>query len=435
VMLMKTIQRVAILGGDRIPFARYNTAYKDLSNKQMLTQVLTQLVRRFDLQGKRIGEVVGGAVLKHARDFNLTRESMLGSGLSAQTPAYDLQQACATSVQASVAVANKIALGQIEAGIASGVDSASDVPLAVSEGQRNLFRELSVARTASQRLKAWGKLRPSMLQPKVADVDEPRTGLSMGQHTERMVREWNITREEQDALALASHRNGLVAYERGFYKDLVTPFGGLERDGILRPDTSLERLAKLAPAYDKTSGKGTLTAGNSTPLTDGAASVLLASEAWAIANNRSPLAWFVDAETAAVDFFTQQAEGLLMAPAHAVARLLARNNLSLADFDYYEIHEAFSGQVLCTLKAWESADYCRERLGLDAPLGSVDRSRLNINGGSVGLGHPFAATGARIVAAAAKQLAEHRSATGRSGRTLISVCAAGGLGVAAILEA
>jgi acetyl-CoA C-acetyltransferase len=431
---MKTIQRVAILGGDRIPFARYNTAYKDLSNKQMFTQVLTQLVRRFDLQGKRIGEVVGGAVLKHAKDFNLTRESLLGSGLSPQTPAYDLQQACATSVQASVTVANKIALGQIDVGIAGGVDSASDVPLAVSDGQRDLFRALSAARTTMERLKAWSTLRPSMLQPKVADVDEPRTGLSMGQHTERMVREWGITREEQDALALASHRNGLAAYERGFYKDLVTPFGGLQRDGILRPDTSIERLAKLAPAYDKTSGKGTLTAGNSTPLTDGAASVLLASEAWANANHHSPLAWFVDAETAAVDFFTQQSEGLLMAPAHAVARLLTRNNLSLADFDYYEIHEAFSGQVLCTLKAWESADYCWERLGLDAPLGSIDRSRLNINGGSVGLGHPFAATGARIVAAAAKQLAEHRAATGRSGRTLISVCAAGGLGVAAILE-
>jgi acetyl-CoA C-acetyltransferase len=431
---MKTLQRAAILGGDRIPFARYNTAYKQLSNKQMLTQAFTQLVRRFDLQGQRIGEVVGGAVLKHSRDFNLTRESMLGSGLSPQTPAYDLQQACATSLQASVAIANKIALGQIDVGIAGGVDSASDVPLAISDGQRDLFRQLSAARTTTERLKAWSRLRPYMLQPKVADVDEPRTGLSMGQHTERMVREWNISREEQDALALASHRNGLAAYERGFYKDLVTPFGGLERDGILRPDTSLERLAKLAPAYDKTSGKGTLTAGNSTPLTDGAASVLLASEAWADANHRQPLAWFIDAETAAVDFFTQQSEGLLMAPAHAVARLLARNNLTLGDFDYYEIHEAFSGQVLCTLKAWESAEYCRERLGLAAPLGGIDRARLNINGGSVGLGHPFAATGARIVAAAAKQLAEHRAATGRSGRTLISVCAAGGLGVAAILE-
>jgi acetyl-CoA C-acetyltransferase len=261
---MKTIQRVAILGGDRIPFARYNTAYKDLSNKQMLTQVFSQLVRRFGLQGQRIGEVVGGAVLKHAKDFNLTRESLLGSGLSAQTPAFDLQQACATSIQATVSIANKIALGQIDTGIAGGVDSASDVPLAVSDGQRDLFRELSAARTTSARLSAWSKLRPSMLRPKVADVDEPRTGLSMGQHTERMVREWNISREEQDALALVSHRNGLAAYERGFYSDLVTPFGGLTRDGILRPDTSLERLAKLAPAYDKTSGKGSLTAGNST---------------------------------------------------------------------------------------------------------------------------------------------------------------------------
>jgi acetyl-CoA C-acetyltransferase len=434
VISMKSIQRVAILGGDRIPFARYNTAYKDLSNKQMFTQALTGLARRFNLQGKRIGEVVGGAVLKHAKDFNLTRESTLSSGLSPQTPAYDLQQACATSIQATVAVANKIALGQIDAGIAGGVDSASDVPLAASNGQRALFRELSAARTAMQRITAWSKFRPAMLKPSIADVDEPRTGLSMGQHTERMVREWNISREEQDTLALASHRNGLTAYERGFYKDLVTPFGGLERDGILRPDTSMERLAKLAPAYDKASGFGTLTAGNSTPLTDGAASVLLASEAWTQANRHQPLAWFVDAETAAVDFFTEQADGLLMAPAYAVARMLKRNNLSLADFDYYEIHEAFSGQVLCTLKAWESDAYCRERLGLDGALGAIDRSRLNVNGGSVGLGHPFAATGARIMAAAAKQLAEHRATTGRSGRTLVSVCAAGGLGVAAILE-
>lgn len=433
-MSMKTIQRVAIVGGERIPFARYNTAYKDLSNKQMLTQVLSGLVKRFGLEGERVGEVVAGAVLKHAKDFNLTRESLLSSGLSPQTPAYDVQQACATSLQATVAVTNKIALAQINVGIAGGVDSASDVPLAASNGQRALFRELTKARTTSQRLKVWAKFRPSMLIPSVADVDEPRTGLSMGQHTERMVREWEVGRGEQDALALASHRNGIAAFERGFYKDLVTPFGGLERDGILRADTSMERLGKLPPAFDKTSGFGTLTAGNSTPLTDGAASVLLANEEWIIANHHEPLAWWVDAETAAVDFFSEQADGLLMAPAYAVARLLARNNLSLGDFDYYEIHEAFSGQVLCTLKAWDSARYCRHYLGLSKPLGTIDRTRLNVNGGSVGLGHPFAATGARIVAAAAKQLAEHRVANGRSGRTLISVCAAGGLGVAAIIE-
>lgn len=431
---MKSVSRVAILGGQRIPFARRNTAYRDLSNQDMLTEVLSNLCKMFKLEGKRIGEAVGGAVLKHSKDFNLTRESLLGSAFSSQTPAYEIQQACATSLQASVSIANKIALGQIESGIGCGVDSASDIPMTISEELRLAMLETAAPRTSSSHWQAWSRLRPSMLMPRTASVDEPRTGLSMGEHCELMVREWQISRQEQDELALASHRNGIAAYARGFYSDLVTPFRGLERDNILRADSSMERLSQLKPAFDRTSGNGTLTAGNATPLTDGAASVLYGNEDWARSIGSEPLAWFVDAETAAVKFAGDSAEGLLMAPAHAVARLLTRNKMSLSEFDYYEIHEAFAGQVLCTLKAWESPTYCRDVLGLPDKLGSIERARMNVNGGSVGLGHPFAATGARIVAAAAKQLAEHRAKSGKCGRTLISVCASGGLGVAAIIE-
>jgi acetyl-CoA C-acetyltransferase len=325
-------------------------------------------------------------------------------------------------------------MGQIEVGIAGGVDSASDAPIAVNDKLRRLILQFNRGKTRAQRLQSLLQIRPSMLLPAIPGFKEKRTGLTMGEHCELMVKQWHIGRVAQDELALASHRNAARAYEQGFYDDLLVPFMGLARDNNLRADTSLEKLARLQPAFDRTSGQGTLTAGNSTPLTDGAAAVLLASEAWATQRGHTPLAWLIDAEAAAVDFFGPNAEGLLMAPTHAVPRLLARNGLTLQDFDYYEIHEAFSGQVLCTLAAWENADYCRDVLGLPGPLGSIDRSKLNINGGSVGLGHPFAATGARIVAGAAKQLARHRAQTGRSGRTLISVCAAGGLGVAAILE-
>jgi acetyl-CoA C-acetyltransferase len=431
---MKTGGRIAILGGARIPFARQNTEYVDASNIDMMTAALKGVVDRFGLRGQRIGEVAAGAVLKHSRDANISREAALSSGLAAQTPAYDVQQACATSLQTAVLVGNKIALGQIEVGIAGGVDSASDAPIAVNDKLRKLILRLDRSKTFSERLSALAQMRPSMLKPSVPNVNERRTGLSMGEHCELMVKQWKIGREAQDEIALASHRNGARAYEQGFYDDLVVPFAGLKRDNNLRRDSTMEKLAKLKPAFDKTSGQGTLTAGNSTPLTDGAAAVLLASDGWAAAHGHAPQAWLVDAESAAVDFFGPNPEGLLMAPVYAVPRLLARNGLTLQDFDFYEIHEAFAGQVACTLAAWENADYCRTALGLDAALGTIDRSRMNVNGGSIGLGHPFGATGARILASAAKQLALHRAATGRAGRTLISMCAAGGLGVAAIIE-
>jgi len=431
---VKSSERIGILGGVRIPFARQNTQYVSSSNLDMLTAVLTGIVRRFGLQGERLGEVAAGAVLKHTRDFNLTRDAALSSGLAPQTPAYDVQQACATSLETAILVGNKIAMGQIEAGIAGGVDSASDAPIAISERLRRLVLGLNRAKSASARLALLAQLRPSMLLPSVPNVNERRTGLSMGEHCEQMVRRWNIGRQAQDELALSSHTKGVAAFDGGFYKDLVIPFAGLTRDNNLRADTSLAKLAKLPPVFDRSSGHGTLTAGNSTPLTDGAAAILLASEKWAGAHGQAPQAWLVDAETAAVDYFGPDPEGLLMAPVYAVPRLLDRNGLTLQDFDFYEIHEAFSGQVLCTLAAWEDEGYCRGALGRSAALGAIDQSRLNVNGGSVGLGHPFAATGARILGGAAKQLALHRNQTGRRGRTLVSVCAAGGLGATAILE-
>lgn len=431
---MQTLQRVAILGGTRIPFARQNTNYIDASNVDMLTAALQGLVERFGLRGERLGEVAAGAVVKHSRDSNLSRDAALSSGLSPHTPAYDVQQACATSLETTIAVGNKIALGQIESGIAGGVDSASDAPIAVNEKLRKLILQLNRSKTRAERWQVLTQIRPAMLLPAVPTFKERRTGLTMGEHCELMVKQWGISREAQDALALASHVNAANAYSAGFFDDLLVPYKGLTRDNNLRADSSLEKLAKLKPAFDKISGRGTLTAGNSTPLTDGAAAVLLASERWASAHGLTPQAWFVDAETAAVDFAGPAAEGLLMAPTYAVPRMLARNGLTLQDFDFYEIHEAFAGQVLCTLAAWEDAQYCREKLGLPAPLGAIDRSRLNVNGSSVGLGHPFAATGARIIASAAKKLAQHRAQTGRSGRTLISICAAGGVGAVAILE-
>ncbi|WP_019099765.1 acetyl-CoA C-acetyltransferase [Pseudomonas putida] len=424
---MRSLRRVAILGGNRIPFARSNGAYATASNQAMLTVALEGLIERYRLHGLRLGEVVAGAVLKHSRDMNLTRECVLGSRLSPQTPAYDLQQACGTGLEAALLVANKIALGQIDSGIAGGVDTTSDAPIAVNEGLRHILLQANRGKSLSERLKPILKLRPHHLKPELPRNGEPRTGLSMGEHCERMAQAWRIGRAEQDALALLSHQKLAAAYAEGWQDDLLTPFLTLTRDNNLRPDLTLEQLAKLQPAFDR-SGQGTLTAGNATPLTDGASMVLLGSEEWAAQQGLEVLAYLVDGETAAVDFVTGR-EGLLMAPVYAVPRLLARNGLTLQDFDYYEIHEAFAAQVLCTLKAWEDADYCRERLGLEAPLGAIDRSKLNVKGSSLAAGHPFAATGGRILANLAKLLA-----TAGKGRGLISICAAGGQGVTVIVE-
>ncbi|MCY1407926.1 3-ketoacyl-CoA thiolase FadI [compost metagenome] len=424
---MRSPRRVAILGGNRIPFARSNGAYATASNQAMLTVALEGLVERYRLHGLRMGEVVAGTVLKHARDMNLTRECVLGSRLSPQTPAYDIQQACGTGLEAALLVANKIALGQIDCGIAGGVDTTSDAPIAVNEGLRHILLQANRGKSLGERLKPFLKLRPHHLKPELPRNGEPRTGLSMGEHCERMAQAWRIGRAEQDELALLSHQKLAAAYAEGWQDDLLTPFLSLTRDNNLRPDLTLEQLARLKPAFDR-SGQGTLTAGNSTPLTDGASLVLLGSEEWAEQQGLSVLAYLVDGETAAVDFVTGR-EGLLMAPVYAVPRLLARNGLTLQDFDYYEIHEAFAAQVLCTLKAWEDADYCRERLGLEAPLGAIDRSKLNVKGSSLAAGHPFAATGGRILAHLAKLLA-----TAGKGRGLISICAAGGQGVTVIVE-
>ena len=420
-------RRVAIVGGNRIPFARSNTAYATASNQEMLTSALDGLVERFNLHGERLGEVVAGAVLKHSRDFNLTRECVLGSRLAPETPAYDLQQACGTGLEAALLVANKIALGQIECGIAGGVDTTSDAPIGVNEGLRKILLQANRGKSTGEKIKSLLQIRPRHLAPAIPRNGEPRTGLSMGEHCELMAQTWAIPRDEQDQLAVASHQKLAAAYAEGWHDDLLTPFRGLTRDQNLRADISLEKLATLKPCFE-CSPRGTMTAANSTPLTDGASLVLLASEDWAKARGLPILAYWKDGEAAAVDFVGGK-EGLLMAPAYAVPRLLARNKLSLQDFDYYEIHEAFAAQVLCTLKAWEDADYCKTRLGLDAPLGSIDRSKMNVKGSSLAAGHPFAATGGRIVANLAKLLS-----VAQEGRGLISICAAGGQGVTAILE-
>ncbi|NWA06428.1 acetyl-CoA C-acetyltransferase [Pseudomonas gingeri] len=424
---MNSLRRVAIIGGNRIPFARSNGPYATASNQTMLTAALEGLIERFNLHGLRLGEVAAGAVLKHSRDFNLTRECVLGSRLSPQTPAYDIQQACGTGLEAALLVANKIALGQIECGIAGGVDTTSDAPIGVNEGLRQILLQINRSKSTGDKLKALLQLRPHHLKPELPRNGEPRTGLSMGQHCELMAQTWNIPRGEQDQLALESHQKMAAAYAEGWHDDLLTPFLGLTRDNNLRADLTLEKLAALKPVFER-SAKGTLTAGNSTPLTDGASLVLLGSEEWARERGLPVLAYLRDGEAAAVDF-VKGAEGLLMAPAYAVPRLLARNNLTLQDFDYYEIHEAFAAQVLCTLKAWEDPEYCKTRLGLDAPLGSIDRGKLNVKGSSLAAGHPFAATGGRIVASLAKLLD-----TAGQGRGLISICAAGGQGVTAIIE-
>jgi acetyl-CoA C-acetyltransferase len=425
---MQATRRVAILGGVRIPFCKNNTAYYNVGNLGLSIATLGALVEKFGLQGQVLGEVAMGAVLKHSSDWNLAREALLSSGLSPLTPGITLQRACGTGLDTVVTVANKIALGQIEVGIGGGSDTTSDVPIAVSPRLRRRLLDANMAKGFGQKLGAMLKgFSLSELKPEFPGVGEPRTGKSMGEHCEQMAKQWLIAREDQDRLAYESHMKAAAAYERGFYSDLVVPFRGLERDGILRPDTTLEKLAALKPAFDRTSGKGTLTAGNSTNLSDGASAALLSSEDWAREHGKPVQAWLVDAQVAAVDFVG--GEGLLMAPTAAVPVLLARNGLGLQDFDYYEIHEAFAAQVLCTLKAWESEAYCRDRLGLDKPLGSIDRSKLNVVGSSLAVGHPFAATGARIVATAAKLLAERGS-----GRVLVSICTAGGMGVTAIIE-
>jgi acetyl-CoA C-acetyltransferase len=424
---MAEIRRVAVLGGNRLPFARSNSKYAKASNQDMLTAAIDGLVDRFGLADERLGEVVAGAVLKHSRDFNLARESVLGSRLSPDTPANDIQQACDTGIQATANVANKIALGQIEVGVAGGVDTTSDAPIAVNEGLRRILLEANRAKSVQGRIKALSKVRPGHLVPSIPQNSEPRTGMSMGEHAALTALEWSIGRQEQDELAVASHHNLAAAYDRGFMDDLVTPYLGLERDQNLRGDTSVDKLGALKPVF----GKGetaTMTAGNSTPLTDGASTVLLASEEWAKARGLEPLAYLTFHETAAVDY-VHGGEGLLMAPAYAMPRMLDRAGLTLQDFDFYEIHEAFASQVLATLKAWEDPIFCKERLGLDAPLGAIARSKLNVAGGSLAAGHPFAATGGRIVATLAKLLAEQGS-----GRGVVSICAAGGQGVTAILE-
>ncbi|MBE1513808.1 acetyl-CoA C-acetyltransferase [Nesterenkonia halotolerans] len=428
-MSAQNVRDAVIIGGNRIPFARAHSAYATAGNQDMLTSTLNGLVARFGLQGQQLGTVAAGAVMKHSKNFNLTRESVLGTPLDPKTPAFDVQMACATGMEAIGSLANKIKLGQIDSAIGGGVDSISDAPIVVTDELRGILMEANRAKTLSQRLKALSKIRPAHLAPQAPGVNEPRTGLSMGEHMAITAHAWGITRAEQDELALASHKNLAAAYDRGFFDDLVTPFKGLNRDNNMRADSTLERLGKLSPAFGRDLGEeATMTAANSTALTDGASAVLLGSEEWADAHDLPKLANFIDYEEGAVDF-VDGAEGLLMAPAYAAARMLKRNNLRFEDFEYLEIHEAFASTVLAQIKAWESEEFCKNKLGLDSALGTIDRSRLNVNGSSLAAGHPFAATGGRIVASLAKEL------HGKPGKLgFISVCAAGGQGITAIIE-
>ncbi|MBT8077516.1 MAG: acetyl-CoA C-acetyltransferase [Gammaproteobacteria bacterium] len=420
--------RVAVIGGTRIPFCRANSIYTECSNQDMMTETLGALVNKYDLRGQTLGDVALGAVLKHSDDWNLARESVIGSGLSPRTPGMDLQRACGTSIEACILIANKIALGQIESGIAGGTDSISDAPIVYADEYRRLLLASGRGRSFWQSVKPWFGLRPRHFKPKLPGVVEPRTGLSMGESTEITAKEFEVGREHQDQLALASHMKAAAAYDAGFYDDLVVPYKGAEEDNNIRRDTSVEKLAQLKPVFDRKSGNGTMTAGNSTPLTDGAAAVLLGSEEWARRKNLPVAAWLTFAKVAAVNFI--DVDGLLMAPAYAVSDMLNDAQLALQDFDFYEIHEAFAAQTIATLKAWQSEKFCREKLGRTGALGPIDLTRLNTKGGSIAIGHPFAATGARVVATMAKLLQNKGS-----GRGLMSVCTAGGMGVTAILEA
>jgi acetyl-CoA C-acetyltransferase len=421
------MKKVVIAGGARIPFCRAGSAYANNNNQEMMTAAVKALVNKFQLQEQKIGDVALGGVMNHSSDWNMAREVVLGSGLSAETPAFGLQRACGTSLEAAILMANKIALGQIESGIAAGFDSMSDVPIAYQPELAKIMVASSRGKSFSERLKPWLSLKMRYLKPRLPAVVEPRTGLSMGEHCELMAQEWKLTQKEQDELALRSHQNAAKAWADGFYDDLVFPFSGAKKDNNMRGDTTLEKLTKLRPAFERSS-KGTLTAGNSTPLTDGASAALLCTEEFARKHNLPIQAYFVESEVSAVDYLVKK-EGLLMAPAYAVPKMLQRRGIQLQDFDFYEIHEAFAAQVLCTLKAWDSDSFCRDRLGLPRKLGTIDREKLNVVGGSIALGHPFGATGTRLVATLAKLL-EKRG----SGRGLISVCTGGGMGVTAILE-
>ncbi len=420
-----SVRRVAVIGGVRIPFCRSNSLYADLTNLDMMTAALSGLVDRYHLAGVHIDEVVGGAIVTHSRDWNLTREAVIGTRLAPSTPGITMMQACATSLQAAAGIAAKIATGQIECGIAVGSDTTSDPPIVVSKRLAGRLRDASLKKTTWEKVKVFNGLRPGELAPQPPSVAEPRTGLSMGEHCELMAKTWQIPRAEQDQLAMDSHLKAAAAYRSGWMDDLIVPCAGVFRDNIVRPDTTLEKMSQLKPVFDR-SPTGTLTAANSTALTDGAAAALLASEAWVAEHKLTPQAWLTHVETAANNFVA--GDGLLMAPTIAVSRMLQRAGCALQSFDVYEIHEAFAAQVLATLKAWEDPEYCREKLGRSEPMGSLDRGKLNVRGSSIAIGHPFAATGARIIANMAKLLSDN------AGRGLICICTAGGMGVAAIME-
>ncbi len=417
---------VIVCGGQRTPFVKSMTAYSGVSTQDMMTATLQALVIKMKLEGKLLGDVAVGGVMIPPGNWNLGREIVLGTGLDPRTPGYNVQRACGTSLETINQIALKISSGQMQWGIGGGVDTNSDISVLFPRSFAQKIIALNQSKSTMDKIKSALGFSFKDFKPQFPAVMEPRTSKSMGQHCEMMVQEWKISREDQDQLSFESHQKGAAAVEAGFHNQMIFEFQGVKKDLILRKETTIEKLAKLKPVFD-TSGAGTLTAGNSTALTDGASAVLLASRKKAESEKLPMLAKFVDCEVAALDFV--HGEGLLIAPALAVSRLLERNNLKLQDFDYYEIHEAFAGQVLCTLKAWDDESYCKRVLGRNEKMGVIDRSKMNIKGGSLAIGHPFGATGGRIVANLAHILKEKGK-----GRGLISICTAGGMGIAAIME-
>ena len=414
-----------LAAGIRTPFAKVDGPLAAFDAIALSVPVVREMVGR--LGGAAPDFAVWGAVVPNLTWSNIAREVLMDSGVAPNVPAFSTVMACATSMIAAIEAAGMIDGVERNLALVGGVESMSRIQLGLGQRLSDWLRRFQQARSLGQKIERLSDLHVGDIKLYVPSITNRTSGMSMGEHTEITAKEWGIGRGEQDRVALESHQRAVAAWERGFFDDLVIPFGGLTQDTLPRKVTSAEKLSTLAPSFDRTSGRGTLTAGNSSPLTDGAAGLWVASRAGlARLPPNSLAAKLVDWEIAAVDFRT---EGLLMAPAFAIPRLLARNGLTYGDIDLWEIHEAFAAQLLFHIKALEDPDFVRRKAGVDASLGPFPRERVNPNGGSIALGHPFGATGARILSQAVKEMA------GRPGqRCIVSICTDGGQGCVALLE-
>jgi acetyl-CoA acetyltransferase family protein len=412
-----TKTRVAVIGGTRTPFAKAGTAFKRHSALDLAVHAVNGLMEKQELDPQAVDELVFGILLVDPRIPHLAREVVLASRLPAKVRALTITDNCITSLSGAALIADSILAGRAEVGIAGGVESLSNMPLLFNRRASRIFLDGASAKSLSQKMKLYLKLRPRDLTPKLPGIREPSTGLSMGEHCELMVKEWQIPRREQDQIAYRSHMNAHAATQDGRLRAEIHPLDGVDHDLLVRPATSIERLAKLAPVFDL-SPAGTITAGNSSPLTDGATSVLLMSEARARREGRQPLAFIKAFEIASID----PEDGLLMGPGLAVPRVLRKAGLRLSDIDIVEMHEAFGGQIACNLRAWQQ--------GWKEPaIGTVDLDKLNPLGSSIAVGHPFGATGARIITTLANEMKRRDARYG-----LISICGAGATAGAMILE-